>query len=238
MPRTWKIAAALALALVISLTGVSYCFGSIRIDDFDVGFSAVGGTSVVDGAWRDDVDGFSDELGQDTTTHLSPAFSASLFATTHFGSIWRWGASLGAGTWFGRVISEGADAKDRFSTIAGIGVELVPSVGLQVPFGPGRFGADFKLGFGILASPLWVREAWSDMSTTSSYGLSFGRRLYFLTGADLDYVFPVGLYSVGALLSADMGFASFDSSGASVLGRFGVGIRVSRPIDIHKGKAR
>lgn len=238
MQRQSKIAAAFVLAFLISLPGVGYCFGSIRIKDFDVGFSAVGGTSVVGGAWRDDVDGFSDELGQDTTTHLAPAFSASLFAKTRFGSIWRWGASLGAGSWFGRVISEGGVAKDRFSTITGIGVELVPSVGLQVPFGPGRFGADLKLGFGILASPLWIREAWSDMSTTSSYSLSFGRRLYFLTGADLDYVFPVGLYSVGALVSADMGFASFDSDGASVLSRFGVGVRISRPIDIRKGKTR
>jgi hypothetical protein len=238
MQRPRKAAAAFALAFLIALPGVGYCFGSIRIDTYDVGVSAVGGTSLVGGAWRKDVDGFSDELGQDTTTSLSPAFSASLFATTRFGSIWRWGVSLGAGSWFGRVISEGADAKDRFSTIAGIGVELMPRAGLQVPFGPGRFGADLKLGFGFLASPLWVREAWSDMSATSSYGLSFGRRLYFLTGLDLDYVFSVGLYSVGALVSADIGFASFDSSGASVLGRFGVGVRVSRPIDIHKGKTR
>jgi len=232
-------ASATALALFLYLPAPVFSFGSIPVDAMEVGVSALGGVSVVGGAWRDEVGAFSDDLGQDSKAGLFPAFAASLFVSTRFGSMWSWGASLGAGSWGGRVVSEGGESNDRYSTIAGIGVELVPKAGVRLPLGSGEFGADLKLGLGVLASPLWVREAWADVSTTAAYNLSSGRRVYFLTGADLSYAFPVNAFSFAALFSTDLGFASFGTgSGTSILTRFCAGVGISRRIETTKGKGR
>jgi hypothetical protein len=233
------VAAFAALALFLILPKEAFSASPFKINSIDVGVSAVGGLSLVGGAWRDEVDVFSEDFGQDTSTGLFPAFAASAFAATRFGSLWRVGLSLGAGSWGGRVSSEGGSAGDRLTTIAGIGIELVPNAGIRVPLGVGEFGADLKLGFGYLVTPLWIRDAWADASATASYDLSGSRRPYFLTGADLSYAFPVGAYSVAALISADLGLASFEENGdTSMLGRFGIGVSLSREIALNKGKRR
>ncbi|MFA6508643.1 MAG: hypothetical protein WCT14_21265 [Treponemataceae bacterium] len=197
----------------------------------EFGVSLSGGVGFWNGEWNKSVQTFSEDFSQSVTPSLCPVGSLFLDATFRQKGPLLLSVALGAGFWGGRVISSGGTAPDRVSSVAGIGLDLVPTVGLRFPAGKAEFGADLRVGLGLLVSPLWTIDAWPTVTGSAAYQPQLVDLGYFYAGSSLVYGFPLGDYALNVFISGDVGIASFDASSGTkdpiMLMRAGIGARLS-----------
>lgn len=222
------------------LIGFCFClslFGAASASAAEFGFSLSGGVGLWDGEWNTSVAAFSEDFGQNVSASLFPVGSAYVDASFKTKGPLVTSVAVGAGFWGGRLLSSGGTSPDRVSTVAGIGLDIVPSVGFRFPLGKAELGADVRLGLGLLVSPLWTIDAWSSTVASAAYYPDPVDLGYAYGGASLVYGLSLGDYALSFFLSGDIGLATFDSSSGTntplILSRAGVGVRLGR--DFSKG---
>jgi hypothetical protein len=211
--------------------GLSALYSAVSVQSAEWGASVILGAGSWSGAWASAQRDFADDFGQSAKLSLFPAGSVLIDATFAPKPPFRFSLSIGAGTWGGRYVSSGGSAADRTGSIAAVGVELAPAVGVRFALGDSEIGASVRAGVGLLASPVYAIDAWSQASSVIEYEVKAMDRSYVFSGATLSYGIPLSAVTLSLLLSADVGLATFDSVAGGdpiLLGRAGVGLRVSR----------
>lgn len=195
------------------------------------GLSASAGTGFWSGAWSASAESFSDDFGQTPSVGFFPAGTLQVDAAFSPEKAFHYAVSAGVGTWGGRIHSSGGTSPDRTSSVAAVGAELVPGARFRFRAGKAVLGAEARLGFGLLLSPVWAIEAWPSTTTTAAYRVEAIDLGYLCAGASLAWHPPAGALRWVLLLNADAALATFDAAAETgspiLLTRLGLGVRVS-----------
>lgn len=197
----------------------------------EMGFSASVGFGGIAGPWSEETAAYSRSFSQEPAGVPFPA--ATLGADVLFEATpdFRAGASLGVGSWGGRIESSGGPAAPRTSTTALLGVELAGCAGPRFAIAGGAVDLEAKTGLGFLASDVWTFEAWKSSSLVAASVPSAAARFYGLFGLRAAYSPSVsGSSGIAFGLASDVGVGPFGFEGTTVAYRIGLFARYSRAL--------